>query len=67
MRCFGEVKRGSFGYEMFHPEYSLADEFTTTTESAQLTPTYPLTEGLTQIKMRSFCRQALENESRHTM
>lgn len=60
IRCFGEVKRGSFGYEMFHPEYSLADEFTTTTESAQLTPTYPLTEGLTQIKMRSFCEQALE-------
>ena len=60
IRAFGEIKRGSFGYEIFHPEYSLADEFTPSTEQAQLTPTYPLTEGLTQLKMRSFCEQALE-------
>ncbi len=60
IRCFGEVKRGGTGFEMFHPEYTLSDEFEPHTEKTQLTPIYPLTEGLTQLKIRAFCEQALE-------
>ncbi|GAB3486849.1 ATP-dependent DNA helicase RecG [Marinomonas epiphytica] len=59
LRCFGEVRRGPMGFEMFHPEYrqtSDSDE----TESDTLTPIYPLTEGITQTKIRDLCSQALE-------
>ncbi|MBJ7554785.1 ATP-dependent DNA helicase RecG [Marinomonas spartinae] len=59
IRCFGEVRRGSTGFEMYHPEYKLVDEGSTYSESDQLTPIYPLTDGLTQPKIRQLCEQAL--------
>lgn len=58
--CFGEVRKGSAGLEMIHPEYRLvrgqgADDTTET-----LTPVYPLTEGVQQGRLRSLTEQALE-------
>lgn len=58
--CFGEARPGPSGLEMVHPEYrSLKGEGPATlTES--LTPVYPLTEGLTQNRIRSLITLALE-------
>lgn len=60
VRCFGEIRRGSTGFEIYHPEYKLIDDNATLHESDQLTPIYPLTDGLTQAKIRQLCEQALE-------
>lgn len=59
IRCFGEVRPGSAGLEMVHPEYRTAqsDELTPVEES--LTPVYPMTEGLQQNRVRSLIQQAL--------
>jgi ATP-dependent DNA helicase RecG len=57
--CFGEVRRGSAGFEMIHPEYRLlrADQDAATNES--LTPIYPATEGVQQGRLRHLTDQAL--------
>lgn len=60
VRCFGEIRRGSTGFEIYHPEYQVISGNETQEETAQLTPIYPLTEGLTQTKIRQLCEQALE-------
>lgn len=60
IRCFGEIRRGSTGFEIYHPEYKVIQQQDTHTETNQLTPIYPLTEGLTQTKIRQLCNQALE-------
>ncbi len=61
LRLFGEVRPGPAGPEMYHPEY----EFFDTPENAQetearLTPIYPLTEGVSQPRMRALTQQAIE-------
>lgn len=60
IRCFGEIRRGSTGFEIYHPEYKIINEQDVHTDTDQLTPIYPLTEGLTQAKIRQLCEQALE-------
>lgn len=60
VRCFGEIRRGSSGFEIYHPEYQIIGDDASQEESSQLTPIYPLTEGLTQTKIRQLCEQALE-------
>ena len=58
VRCFGEVRRGPGGLEMIHPEYrwvARSDESVDET----LTPIYPLTEGLSQGKLRALIAEAL--------
>ena len=60
VRCFGEIRRGSTGFEIYHPEYSIIDEQDTLEGNDQLTPIYPLTDGITQTKIRQICEQALE-------
>lgn len=59
IRCFGEVRRGSFGFEIFHPEYKLVTTNEPFVDDASLTPIYPLTEGITQAKIRDYCEQAI--------
>lgn len=60
VRCFGEIRRGAAGLEMYHPEY----HFLTTAEvqplAQTLTPIYPTTEGVTQPRLRILTHQALE-------
>ena len=58
LRCFGQVRRGSSGLEMFHPEYRPLDEGEPSVEQA-LTPIYPTTEGIGQNQWRNLCGQAL--------
>lgn len=64
LRCFGEVRRGPLGLEMVHPEYSELGPRAAPLEEA-LTPIYPLTEGITQARLRALINQALQELSRN--
>ena len=57
--CFGEVRRGSAGFEMIHPEYRLLRSGQDTAMSDVLTPIYPSTEGVQQGRLRNLTDQAL--------
>ena len=59
LRCFGEVRHGSHGLEMVHPEYRrVADDGAGSVEE-RLTPIYPTTEGLGQKRVGAAIRTAL--------
>ena len=58
LRCFGQVRRGSSGLEMFHPEYRSLEAAEHPVEQA-LTPIYPTTDGIGQNQWRNLCGQAL--------
>jgi len=57
--CFGEVRRGSAGFEMIHPEYRILREEQGAAMSDSLTPIYPTTEGVQQGRLRNLTDQAL--------
>ncbi|HEY3487514.1 MAG TPA: ATP-dependent DNA helicase RecG, partial [Gammaproteobacteria bacterium] len=59
LRCFGEVRLSGRELEMIHPEYRSvkADE---QVMAEHLTPIYPATEGVSQIKLRDLTAQALQ-------
>ncbi|MDY6980850.1 MAG: ATP-dependent DNA helicase RecG, partial [Pseudomonadota bacterium] len=59
LRAYGEVRRGSAGLEMVHPEFSLIEPDTMPEVEASLTPVYPATEGLHQLTLRNAMQQAL--------
>ncbi len=59
IRCFGEVRRGSSGLELYHPEYQLIHKKGDADLSDNLTPVYPLTEGISQNKLRQLITQAV--------
>jgi ATP-dependent DNA helicase RecG len=58
LRCFGQVRRGGSGLEMYHPEYRQLEEGETQVEEA-LTPVYPTTAGIGQNQWRNLCTQAV--------
>ncbi len=58
IRCFGEVRTGASGFEIYHPEYTALRAGEPLDES--LTPIYPATEGISQGRYRSLVEQALE-------
>ena len=57
--CFGEVRRGSAGFEMIHPEYRILRENQDASTDDSLTPIYPATEGVQQGRLRNLTDQAL--------
>ena len=59
LRCFGEIRRGPMGAEMVHPEYQRIYDANANLEDV-LTPIYPLTEGLSQARLRSLIKQAMK-------
>jgi ATP-dependent DNA helicase RecG len=59
LRCFGEVRRGSMGLEMTHPEYQYIDDEQPPSIEQTLTPIYSTTEGLHQLSLRNLTEQAL--------
>ncbi|MFL2840661.1 MAG: ATP-dependent DNA helicase RecG [Pseudohongiellaceae bacterium] len=59
IRCFGEIKFGRSGIELYHPEYKIIDEQDKFPNTKTLTPIYPSTEGLQQNRLRSATGQAL--------
>lgn len=60
IRCFGEPRRGAAGLEMYHPEYRIINSDNLAEIEETLTPVYPVTEGLTQQRIRNLCEQALK-------
>jgi len=59
IRCFGEVRRGSAGLELYHPEYKVLQQDDDTPLEQQLTAIYPTTTGISQFRLRSMVEQAL--------
>ena len=59
IRCYGEVKWGRSGIELFHPEYKIIDEQDRFSSTKTLTPIYPSTDGLQQNRLRNIIEQAL--------
>ncbi len=57
VRCYGEVRRGATGLEIYHPEYS---QVTSSRMPERLTPVYPTTEGISQPRYRTLLSQVLE-------
>lgn len=61
LRCFGEIRSGPSGLELYHPEYQIVDNLIDSALEQRLTPIYPSTEGLTQHRIRNLCEQALNH------
>ena len=59
LRCFGQVRHGSSGLEMYHPEYRQLKAQDSPVEET-LTPIYPTTAGIGQNQWRKLCGQALD-------
>lgn len=59
LRCYGEVRSGKTGYEIYHPEYQVLKPGEIQPLSDRLTPIYPATEGLQQTRLRALINQAL--------
>ena len=59
VRCYGEARPGASGLELYHPEYSLVSQDQAVSVDDHLTPIYPLTDGLTQSRLRQLIRLAL--------
>jgi ATP-dependent DNA helicase RecG len=59
LRCFGEVRPGSSGLEMYHPEYQFVDKDNEAPMADHLTPVYPTTEGISQQRLRSVAAEAM--------
>ena len=53
LRCYGEVRLGKTGFEIYHPEYQFLDERAPAQIADCLTPIYPATEGLQQVRLRA--------------
>lgn len=62
VRCFGEIRRGQTGYEMYHPEYQILKSYDEPMEGS-LTPIYPSTEGINQNKWQQMIDQIFEKIS----
>ncbi|MFK7863441.1 MAG: ATP-dependent DNA helicase RecG [Pseudohongiellaceae bacterium] len=60
IRCFGEVRFGRNGFELYHPEYKVLQDPAREPLEDTLTPVYPATEGLQQNRLRKIIGQARE-------
>ena len=59
LRCYGEIRPGATGLEIYHPEYRAMSSGEAAPVEQTLTPIYPTTEGLTQQRLRALSEQAL--------
>ena len=64
LRCWGQVRRVNQALEMVHPEYQRLDGREDAGLEQTLTPVYPLTQGISQFKLRNLAGQALATLSR---
>lgn len=60
VRCFGEVRFGRNGFELYHPEYKVLKDPDSEPLLDTLTPVYPATDGLQQTRLRNIIGQARE-------
>ena len=59
IRAFGEVREFANHFEMVHPEYQLLTTDEEFIVEETLTPIYPLTQGLSQTRLRQLIKKAL--------
>ncbi len=59
LRCYGELRPGKSTLEMVHPEYKILGAEDLKPQPPALTPIYPATEGVQQMKLRALTDQAL--------
>ena len=64
LRCWGQIRKGNHTLEMIHPEYQRVGAPEDADLEQTLTPVYPLTQGLSQYKLRDLTGQALGALSR---
>ena len=57
--AFGKVTVSKYGYELIHPEYSF--DVNDLVERDFFVPTYRVTKGISQKKIRAFIKTAIEN------
>ncbi|KIQ05340.1 MULTISPECIES: ATP-dependent DNA helicase RecG [Pseudomonas] len=67
VRCYGEIRPGSSGLEIYHPEYRALSGDEPPAVEQTLTPIYPTTEGLTQQRLRQLSEQALVRLGPHSL
>ncbi|WP_461520774.1 ATP-dependent DNA helicase RecG [Porticoccus sp.] len=67
LRCFGEVRRGSSGLEIYHPEYQFLDQLQPLPLQQHLTAVYPSVEGISQARLRTIFDQALSLVSERSL
>ncbi|GIZ13718.1 ATP-dependent DNA helicase RecG [Pseudomonas sp. NCCP-436] len=67
LRCYGEVRPGATGLEIYHPEYRAQSVTEPAPVEQSLTPIYPTTEGLTQQRLRQLSQQALARLGPHSL
>lgn len=60
LRCYGEARPGAVTLEMIHPEYRMVTPGIAMPHESALTPIYPATEGIAQLKLRALTDQALK-------
>ncbi len=60
LRCYGDPRLGATGIEFYHPEYDRVDDISAQTVEQTLTPVYPLTDGLTQLRIRKLTAAACD-------
>ncbi|NOX75346.1 MAG: ATP-dependent DNA helicase RecG [Gammaproteobacteria bacterium] len=63
IHCFGEVRAGNGGLEMAHPDYRNIDDDDNAADETHLTPVYPVTEGLRQLKLRGLMDIVLADDA----
>ncbi len=56
---YGDIRAGSGGLEIVHPEYRILRPQQQTVKSDTLTPVYPATEGVQQGRLRNLVAQAM--------
>ena len=61
VRCYGEVRRGASTLELIHPEYSLVQAEVEADVETSLTPVYPATDGVHQLRLRDLSEQAMSH------
>lgn len=59
VHAYGEIKRGSYGLEIVHPDYKFYTPQQPVETEPSLTPVYPTTDGLRQLTLRNLTEQAL--------
>ena len=64
LRCWGQVRNINHSLEIVHPEYQRIDADEDAVLEQTLTPVYPLTQGISQFKLRNLTGQALDALSR---
>ncbi len=67
VRCYGEVRPGASGLEIYHPEYRVLEEDEPLPVAQTLTPIYPATEGVSQARLRQLADAALSRLTDNTL